>query len=435
MGMVGADDNVLLSLTGQKQSRSIEFIGNPISSTVNMQILERHKLGPGILVQIGHLPTGLPAEIFAGVVVIDNRPVKGGGLPDFWEATIGKVCRLAYDSQWVRRVYVIGNSAFAQESINRLTNIRNWVDDIEHLSYKIGVSHKAIMHFADKLSDTVLVADDEEQLLENYVDLCSENGTLLHEMFVSGRTTVSAFLRRKVDGVEHVLTDTDGCRAPTISNAFPIAVNAVRQRPIEEQVHDDAGQTLKELCSYKIHLTDPERDCVPIFYSKEKELLEKYYSRAFEDPDGLFRSKLDEYDQLEIVIKFLAGSIIGVEDRVATRRGILVVPNSMSNGDIEPLGLISIHILPRQKPRHTALNFCFNWRSVEALVGLPYSLFGSVKFAIFLTDRITRLTTELDSSRRQISIGNVSYIAGSLHMSAEQTTQNIAKTIVDEASD
>jgi hypothetical protein len=70
---------------------------------------------------------------------------------------------------------------------------------------------------------------------------------------------------------------------------------------------------------------------------------------------------------------------------------------------------------------------------VEALVGLPYSLYGSVQFSEHLTKQIReRLPRE---NLRRVEMGEVSYIAHSLHFFIDQYDQSIAKRIVDDASD
>jgi hypothetical protein len=45
----------------------------------------------GILVQIGHARLQLSSVLFAKKIVVDDRPTLGGGLPDFWEATIAEL--------------------------------------------------------------------------------------------------------------------------------------------------------------------------------------------------------------------------------------------------------------------------------------------------------------------------------------------------------
>lgn len=79
------------------------------------------------------------------------------------------------------------------------------------------------------------------------------------------------------------------------------------------------------------------------------------------------------------------------------------------------------------------MNYSFTWRTVEALVGFPYSIYGSVKYAQYLTDQIRAALPPAES--RTVELGYVSYIAHSLHFFLDRYAQNIARRIVEDASE
>jgi hypothetical protein len=113
----------------------------------------------------------------------------------------------------------------------------------------------------------------------------------------------------------------------------------------------------------------------------------------------------------------------------------LVVPHEIENpDDITPLGLVSIRIVPRFAPGTVRVSYSFSWRTVEALVGFPYSLYGSVRYAQWLTGEIARGVGEKLPGRK-VEVGSVSYIAHSLHFFVDENADLIARRIVDDASD
>jgi hypothetical protein len=119
--------------------------------------------------------------------------------------------------------------------------------------------------------------------------------------------------------------------------------------------------------------------------------------------------------------------------RYATRRAILVIPHvTHPDTDLSPLGLVSVRIGPKFHGDVTKVNFSFTWRTVEALVGFPYSIYGSVQFANFISEKI-KISLPNDIARKT-SMGTVTYIAHSLHLFDDIYTQNIARRIVDDSS-
>ena len=109
-----------------------------------------------------------------------------------------------------------------------------------------------------------------------------------------------------------------------------------------------------------------------------------------------------------------------------------MVPHDVTPGEeITPLGLVSVRIVPRFRGEIVDLKYSFTWRTVEALVGFPYSIYGSVRFSQHLTDLIRDL---VDDPEIEITPGPVSYIAHSLHIFMDDYGQNIARRIVNDAS-
>lgn len=66
-------------------------------------------------------------------------------------------------------------------------------------------------------------------------------------------------------------------------------------------------------------------------------------------------------------------------------------------------------------------------------MGLPHSLYASVNFSAYLLQEIRK---RLEDARSETSVrmGQVSYIAYSLHMFLDKDSLNIVRGIVNEAS-
>jgi hypothetical protein len=133
------------------------------------------------------------------------------------------------------------------------------------------------------------------------------------------------------------------------------------------------------------------------------------------------------------VLEHVAAAIRNPDDSFSTRRAILVIPHEVTTGqELAPLGLVSVRIVPRFVALRPVIHFSYTWRTVEALVGFPYSLFGSVRFAQHLTDRIKAVLPP--DLQRSLEMGTVSYIAHSLHFFLDDYAQNIARRTVDDAT-
>lgn len=128
--------------------------------------------------------------------------------------------------------------------------------------------------------------------------------------------------------------------------------------------------------------------------------------------------------------KHIKDAIEDPEKRYATRRAILVVPNGDPTEGRYPLGLISVWLAPRFINEKVVIDFSYTWRTVEALVGLPESMYASVKFAEELTNTIR----EQCENTINIEMGKISYIAHSLHMFLDKESMNIIRGIINDAS-
>ena len=385
-----------------------------------------------LLIKIGHAQPSLPDTIFSDVLVVDDRPTRGGMLPDFWESAVARVASRMAANPNITWVYVLGNPEYAEETVGRLRNLDRWTDEAEHFSYKTGMSIATIKDAAERLRDKVAFVTSNDDLVNRFAhDLLSAATVPPLQPRTEGPAS-TRFLDRELR-MEHLsLKIADGCRVATIAEAFPVVLEIARKMPRDQTIRDQAGQELVELIDFRVHLTNPLADRVPAFYAKEDASLEQYLHRAFLDAESFFGARIGE-TQRQAVLEHVVMAIRDPAHQFATRRAVLVVPHEIRPGEeITPLGLIAVRIIPRFQGRRIVLHFSFTWRTVEALVGFPYSLYGSVGYADHLTSTIRQMIGE--PTARHVEFGEVSYIANSLHMFMDDYGQNIARRIVDDAS-
>lgn len=421
----------LLRVGAQQQ----EFVGCDLGGFLSFGAPDRVDLRAArraLLIKIGHAMPSLPDSIFSDVLVVDDRPTRGGMLPDFWESAVARLASRMVTNPNIAWVYVLGKQEYGEETVGRLKNLGRWTDEAEHFSYKTGMSIATIKDAAQRLSGKVAFVTSNDDLVSRFAHDLLSAATVPPLRQRMERPVSTRFLDRELR-MEHLsLKIADGCRVATIAEAFPVVLEIARKMPRDQTIRDQAGQELVELIDFRVHLTNPLANRVPAFYAKEDASLEQYLHRAFLDAESFFEARIGK-TQRHAVLEHVVMAIRDPTHQFATRRAVLVVPHEIRpREEITPLGLIAVRIIPRFQGRRIVLHFSFTWRTVEALVGFPYSLYGSVGYAEYLTSTIRQMIGE--PTARHVEFGEVSYIANSLHMFMDDYGQNIARRIVDDAS-
>ena len=385
-----------------------------------------------VLVTIGDSELGLPPELFAAVVFVDDRPTIGGGLPDLWEAAVAQLVACVTRHPNVDRVFLAGHLDMGKQTVARLHNAGEWAapEYAEVLAHRLGApSTSRIAETGQRLAGRVVeVASAAEIVALMLADL--EVGNPVRPTTEAEPAPEPPRLRRVLSMDDMLPGKEHGCRVATASEAFPVALDIVRH--VEDgPLEDQTGRAFRELVDFRIQLSQPRTDPVPRFYTADQALLDEYFEREFIDGSGLFRSRLNEHGQMEAVITHVAQVV--ATGRLTSRRAMLVVPHVPVEGsDLSPLGLVSVRIIPRPaSPRTVRLDYSFSWRTVEALVGLPYSLYGSIRFAEYITDLVGG---QLAPTHPTASMGSLSYIAHSLHMFVDEYADQVARRIVNDDS-
>ena len=329
-----------------------------------------------------------------------------------------------------RRIGLLGTMFTMEEAFykERLSN-----------RYKLEVlipekSDRQIVHqiiYNELVSGKIIFSAEPDDVVDHLISVL-EPPAELTQPSESVTDSASHFLERTLSEREIRLGSADGCRVTTAARAYPVVIEIIRKTKQAWEARDQAGVSLRELTDFKVHLTTPCLDKIPAFYKEESKSLEGYFQREFIDSNGTFGRVLHQTGQLDPVLAHVSGTIGKAQMAATTRRAILIIPHDNRLAEeVAPLGLVCVRVVPRITDAHLRFDFSFVWRTVEVLVGFPYSLYGSVRFSEHLTEQIRR---RLEGREPPVEMGELSYIAQSLHMFTDEYGQIIARRIVNDAS-
>lgn len=372
----------------------------------------------------------LPSELFTQVVVVDDRPNSGGGLPDFWQAALAQVCSVASAGPDLVHVFAWGRTSCDSETVLRLRGSADWPDD--EIAYLAGIASKKVRSLQPQLrSNTQLVAD-----AATIVNALYAIAPVKHPAPESGlpaEPTDTGSPQRAMLQLQ-VLQATDGLRCRTAAQAYPIIIDTLRKSQTRIS-SDDAHQPLRELVAFKLTLETPSQFTVPTYLLNQEDNMDRYADSVLLSESGRIHKGLNSKNQVRAFKKELLACFAAGEVPRSTRRACLVVPHvPKSDGNPSPEGLVSVWASPRMNDSTgRTVDWVFVWRTVEAFIGLPYSLFGSIKLAQSLLSQLNGGLPKGTST--PFRLGELTYIALSLHMRSDGVHRRIAKRIVDESSE
>ena len=372
----------------------------------------------------------LPRDMFSHVVVIDDRPNSGGGLPDFWQVAVAQVCQSAATGAGIPYVFAWGKTCDSSETVRRLRQDVDWsVDEIASLA---DINSEAVRELRPVLKKNLVLVNSAEQLVASLYEIAPVEVTEPPDESGSG-SAASDILRRKM--LESQALDfIDGVRCRTAAQAYPIIIDVLRRAAVRQSA-DDAFQTLRELIAFKLVLEAPQQDAVPAYLQGQSEDMQRYAEEVLLKPQSRIGKIIEERGQVNAFKQELASCYNTGAQHRSTRRAILVVPHvPKMDGLPSPEGLVSIWASPRidDGSEGNIVDWVFVWRTVEAFIGLPYSLYGSIQLAQSLLSQV--LPTGATAGT-QLRMGQITYVALSLHMRVDGVHRRIAKRIVDLSSD
>jgi hypothetical protein len=229
---------------------------------------------------------------------------------------------------------------------------------------------------------------------------------------------------------EGALQLADGMRCETLSEAYPKVIQFFRS--LDSSTHmDHMGRRFREALGFKLVLQNPLKDCIPGYWLTDEAELQKYFDQQFLDNSGLFGRRFRAWgNDVDQIGRAVSGTVEAIEHKIATRRiGLWIAEPTRDVAS--SLGLVSVHVIPRQEGDQWLVHFYWLWRTVESLVGLPFSAYGSIRQSAAL---LTMVNNELTSRNRPpASMGNLTYYAISLHMFADEGDEDIARAVVVDA--
>ena len=371
----------------------------------------------------------LPNELFTQVVIVDDRPNSGGGLPDFWQAALAQVCEVAASGPDQTHVFAWGATSNS-ETVIRLRGSKPWSED--EIARLANVPSKKVRDLQPLLGANTKLVKDAKSVVTVLYEIApvvysapkpkspanqAENGSLPREM-----------LRL------NPLQATDGLRCRSASQAYPIIIDTLR-KAVTRDSSDDAHQPLRELVAFKLTLETPNAFTVPGYLREQEDDMNRYAQEVLLSESGRIGKGLASNNQLSAFKKELLACFAGDGPR-STRRACLVVPHSPTvDGNPSPAGLVSVWASPRMNSAsgEKTVDWVFVWRTVEAFIGLPYSLYGSIALAQSLLAQIN--DEQQNEEATPFRLGELTYIALSLHMRSDGVHRRIAKRIVDESSE
>jgi diguanylate cyclase (GGDEF)-like protein len=400
------------------------------------------KISNSLLIIIGSEYNKTLDEIFNTVINVDNRPMTGGGLPDFWEAAIANLINSISTNRNINYIFVMGDDAKKTKISSLLEKINNHtVDDIHTIAYKTGFDSSTVDAIFSKLENKINFISNEDELVNILFDkeFSQDNSFDLSKINYSNIKQKKGYLKQEVNLDNFRLDQNDGCRGESLRKIYPVIINNIREINLQSNT-DYSNKQFKELTDYKIILTKPLEDNIPWFYEDDKESFDDYYKNNFLEKAGTFYNKLNEQNQAEIVTNHIVEYLKLSDNKkiINTRRAIIILKNDLIEEKLDPVGLVSIRIYHNfNLDGSININFTYIWRTVEVIVGLPYSMYGSICYSEYLLEKIIEKLKQVEDLKinlKKIKLGNLTYIAQSLHMFRDNYSENIAKNIVDEAT-
>jgi diguanylate cyclase (GGDEF)-like protein len=384
--------------------------------------VQRGEISPVVLVSIGTIKLpDLIRRCAAGVVEIDDRPITGGGLPDFWQSNISRILVLVVDNPNVAHVLVVGDAGKAPRTMSLLLAASTW--DLAAMTRRLSLDVTAIEVFRRRSIAIGQVVEPNELLIRAIREAYSteESADLVVDAQRAGRRRLAVTIEQQP------LSLADGLRCSTAADSYPRIISVLRSIS-SPQFSDHLGRKFVEATSFKLVLEHPFQEVIPDYWQDDEGELKDYYDREF-GPSGLFGKRLYSWgcSGTDQVASAARDVVRAMKDSVATRRILLTIADCA--GDLSsPLGLTAIHILPRLVDGRWQLSFSYTWRTVEALVGFPFSLYGSIRFSSMFLEIVN------DSLRSApmayAGMGFLTYTALSLHMFLDEGDQHIARAIV-----
>ena len=377
-----------------------------------------------LLVHVGEAPECLLDLPFYRSIFVDDRPTKGGQLPDFWEHAVSELLTTLRGNPNICRVYCWGDENFAPRTLTVLREIGKGSVAETDVARAVGRPESEVRELCARLEGAVCIVNTHQEILDDYLAATEDIEEVIELPPPTSAATPT--LVRDLATDRYSLGISEGFRSESIAEAVPLALEILRQPSRVSIVNDKYGRKFHELIDFKIVIDRPEISELQEIGPIDRSQLNEYYQRAFgPKQNSLFGPEIEPQ-----IPRFLdeLGEGMAEERPFTSRRAVIIIPNRLDGEGLHPLGLMAIRASVASSDARSVLRFAYYWRTVEALVGLPHSLYASSKHASHLAELLER-TTGYDAP-----ITRLVYVASSLHISSQSSVLEIAKRIVDGAS-
>ena len=292
----------------------------------------------GLLIHIDEASADLLALPFYDRIFVDDRPTKGGELPDFVAHSISRLLEILATNPNIQRVYCWGDERYGKKTADIVRRMGNGELDEQAISAMVGRPESEVAKLCNRIESKVIFVSKVDEIVHDYLRATNE---LIEILPFEDRASLSSpRLIRALSEEVYSLSIEEGFTAKSVAEAFPLALEILRDPNRVEIVNDRYGKKFHELVDFKIVIKRPSSSGGLEYANMSDEELDAYYQRAF-GPQGksLFGDKYG--DQIEPFMTELERSITG-DPTFNSRRAILVVPNIVEDGRVNPLGLVSI---------------------------------------------------------------------------------------------
>jgi hypothetical protein len=406
---------------------------------------DANALLPCLIVLVGSQARELNAVLHpfaAAILEIDDRPITSGDLPDFWQRNVARIVAGCLENPNIRTILLVRGDV-RTVALTRKVLLGacvavghteggeppvEWTDDrVGEIALATTLRSPQLHHFKDRKIGLIETDAGYEPVIKAILEVCRGASA---QLAARGRPESASWKSDVPNGLSNLTHTFAGAN---VSDVFPRVIAALRDRKTPRYV-EPSGEELAELTTVRVELQAPKPDDIPGYWQSDRQHFEAYYARTFK-PEGLFGKRFYRWGEgggVDQVTRAIDEATTSIEHKRVNRRIQIATAQPPGDTASDPLGLVSVHILPRLRAEQGSwvLDFVWVWRSVEAIVGFPFSAFGSVRFS---SDVLERVNAKVSAPNRPVRLGTVTYLAISLHLFCEPADLAIARYIDLEA--
>lgn len=404
------------------------------------------------IVVVGTLNENLFHELLervSAIIELEDRPTRTANMPDPWPYNLSKTMKTVTANPNVRYLIIVGETRFCAETTSFLKDKQS-IDAIPDTIH-IFIPNALVSLFRNQIlqsvcldgrldEDTILHKRLQRILKTSYLQRTEMSDVSCLPLSIDIANDLTSRNETPTGGIEtlieHFLHEFNKLSGEKVNESELVAQTAKRAQPGlisvvlkygEQKGPDSHGRFYKDLLSYRATIKDVTSDLI-LPGANEKQV-EKFFRGEWLSSGGLFFSRLTESfgaDQIEGCISRIVKTI---KDNTVSRSIIM----SVSHPNIDqknPLGVNTIHFSFRQlaSKRYQVIG-AFEWRTVETLYALPYSMYTTCCFTKFIVDECRRRI----GKEYELLYGESIFLALNLHVYLDDLNYDITRLIIEDS--